>query len=186
MKLVLRKIATGAFVFAGLTSAALQASAFTTGYYAIGGAGVGFLNDAEVNNYGEVGDASDLALRLGVGYQWTRYFGIEANYFYYTPVESQIGNSTINASAQSTALLAVAKYPIEKFALFAKAGPSYTWKKNEFDGFGYGAEETESDWDLAYGGGVEYNFTSVLATQVEYLVTDEDTSAATANLIFRF
>lgn len=183
MKLILRT-ATSAFAFAALTSVALQTSAASNDLYVLGGAGIGFLNDAEIGNDSD--DSTDLALRLGAGYQWTHYFGVEANYFYYTPVESQVGNTTLNTSAQSAALLAVAKYPIEQFAIFAKAGPSYTWKKSEFEAFGYDFEETESDWDLAYGGGVEYNFTETLGTQVEYLVTDEDTSAATANLIFRF
>jgi opacity protein-like surface antigen len=170
-----------------LTGFAMQAVA-SDNFYVLGGVGAGFLNDAKVNDNGEVEDATDVALRLGAGYQFNQYLGTEANYFYYTPVESDVYDGQLKTSAQSVALLAVAKYPIENFALYAKAGPSYTWKKAEFSDsdFFNDQEDTEEEWDLAYGGGVEYNFTETLATQVEYLVTDEDTSAATANLVFRF
>ena len=161
-------------------------------FYLLGGAGIGILKDSHVTDDFQVEDGTDLALRFGIGYQLNKYFGAEANYIYFSPVESDLpyGNK-IEASAQSLAILGVAKYPIEKFAFFVKAGPSYNIKKLEIvEGSGYfndgGQEETEEEWEAAYGGGVEYNFTKAWGTQVEYLVTGEDTSALTANVVFRF
>ena len=125
-----------------------------------------------------------LALKLGFGYDFSKYFAVEgsfqdifyhSNTFSYGPYKQDL-----STDAQMIHALLVGKLPIsEKVNLFAKIGPGYErsiWGDYLSQGF-----------SMAAGAGVAVALTDRLGASVEYLGTSgTSTDAFYTNLTWRF
>lgn len=189
-----KKLLAAALTVAMGTSVA-HANVDVDGVYVLGGIGAGFFDDAKYDSGSESfkrEDKAGFAWRLGAGYMFNDYLGLELNYINMLESESSYNDSDddrvkVKHSAESVPLLAVVKAPVNDFALFAKIGTSYNIidKDVKVDGTKV-YSKTSKDWEFAYGFGGEYNFTDNMAVQVEYLVTGEETSAVFGNLAYKF
>ncbi len=189
-----KKLLAAALTVAMGTSVA-HANFDVDGVYVLGGIGAGFFDDAKYDSSSDSfksEDKSTFAWRLGAGYMFNDYLGLELNYIHFNEAESSYNDSDsdrvkIKHSAESVPVLAVLKAPVDQFALFAKIGTSYNIvnKDVKVDGTKVYSDE-DKKWEFAYGFGGEYNFTDNMAVQVEYLVTGEDTSGVFGNLAYKF
>ncbi len=189
-----KQLAAAALTVAMGTTAA-HAAFDASNFYVLGGLGAGVYENAKYDTDSDSFEREDdaaLAWRLGAGYMFNDYFGVELNYLHLNQAENSytdaVGDDVDTfKSAQSVPVLGVVRAPVNDFALFAKLGASYNIINNDVEVNGL---ETYSDevkeWDLAYGFGGEYNVNQNVALQVEYLTTGEETSAVLANVAYKF
>ncbi len=169
-------------------------------FYIVGGGGLGVIKDGNLDKITSTGafktnDGKGGVWRVGAGYMFMPYVGVEADYFGYLDTKSSatdpdpaVGKTDFTASSEAATLLAVLRYPINNFAIFAKVGPSYNRDKVKTKVLLTKAKTTATDehWEVAYGGGFEYDLIHTFALQLEYLVTSPDTSAVTINVAGKF
>jgi OOP family OmpA-OmpF porin len=153
----------------GTSSAVAQESAWFVG------AGVG---QSKIKDFcdGFVGacDDSDTSWKIFGGYQWNRYFGVEAAYVDFgkgTANGSLLGVSVAGFSAKAWGLSAqaVGTLPIgDQFGLFGKLGLAYS--KADLSGTvaGIPISTDDDDFGLTFGFGAKFNFTRNWGMRVEW------------------
>jgi OmpA-OmpF porin, OOP family len=158
-------------------AAAFGAQAADKGFYA--GAGVGQVYVDE-GNY----DDDDTAFSLFGGYQFNRYFGLEAGYADFGKLEPRGNGADLEAS--SVYLTAVGTVPItDKFSAYAKAGLQ-RWDLDRAIPSLVGNAD-DSGTDATYGVGVQYRFTDHVALRGEYSRFEiEDTDLDLAQVQVRY
>lgn len=162
----------------GVASAA-QAAENDRGFYAGVGAGSSFVDE---RNY----DDEDLAYSVFGGYQFNRYFSLEAGYADFGELAPRGEGRDLEAT--SAYLAAVGNVPItERFSAYAKAGVQY-W---DLDAALPGLTGTRdaSGTDPVYGVGVQYRFSDRFALRGEYTrfeIDDLDLDLAQVQARFDF
>lgn len=149
------------------------------GFYAGAGVGQSFVDEAPY-------DDEDTAFSAFGGYQFNRYFGVEAGYVDLGKLEPQGAGNELEAS--STYLTAVGTVPFtDKFSGYAKAG----FQRWDLDTPVAGVTGTADDsgTDPTYGVGLQYRFTDAVALRGEYSrfeVEDLDLDLAQVQVRFDF
>ena len=158
-------------------AAAFGAQAADKGFYAGAGVGQSFVDEG---NY----DDEDTAFSLFGGYQFNRYFGLEAGYADFGKLEPRGNGPDLEAS--SVYLTAVGTVPItDSFSAYAKAG----FQRWDLDTAlpGVVGNNDDSGTDPTYGVGVQYRFTDHVALRGEYSRFEiEDTDLDLAQIQVRY
>ncbi|UNK48774.1 outer membrane beta-barrel protein [Lysobacter sp. S4-A87] len=158
-------------------AAAFGAQAADKGFYAGAGVGQSFVDEG---NY----DDEDTAFSVFGGYQFNRYFGLEAGYADFGKLEPR-GNGA-ELEANSVYLTAVGTVPItDSFSAYAKAG----FQRWDLDTAipGVVGNDDDSGTDPTYGVGVQYRFTDHVALRGEYSRFEiEDTDLDLAQIQVRY
>lgn len=150
-----------------------------TGFYVGAGAGQSFVDETGF-------DDEDTAFSAFGGYQFNRWFGLEAGYVDFGKLEPDIAGTALEAS--SVHFTAVGTLPFtEKFSGYAKAG----FQRWDVDVAIPGLSGTGDDNgnDPTYGVGLQYRFTDAVALRGEYSrfeFEDVDVDLAQAQLRFDF
>ena len=147
------------------------------GFYAGVGAGQSFVDQAAY-------DDEDTAFSAFGGYQFNRYFGLEAGYADLGELESDTAGTALEAS--SAYFSAVGTLPFtEKFSGYAKAGMQRWDLDTAIPGLTGTSDDTGTD--PVYGVGLQYRFTDTVALRGEYSRFEiEDLDADLAQLQVRF
>lgn len=158
-------------------AAAFGAQAADKGFYAGAGVGQSYVDE---RNY----DDEDTAFSVFGGYQFNRYFGLEAGYADFGKLEPRGTGAELEAS--SVYLTAVGTLPItDSFSAYAKAG-FQRWDLDTSIPTVVGNDD-DSGTDPTYGVGVQYRFTDHLALRGEYSRFEvEDTDLDLAQLQVRY
>lgn len=158
-------------------AAAFGAQAADKGFYAGAGVGQSFVDEG---NY----DDEDTAFSVFGGYQFNRYFGLEAGYADFGKLEPRGNGADLEAS--SVYLTAVGTVPItDKFSAYGKAG-FQRWDLDSAIPSVVGNSD-DSGTDPTYGVGVQYKFTDHVALRGEYSRFEvEDTDLDLAQIQVRY
>lgn len=174
------KLLSRALLAIVLGAAALGAQAQDKpGFYAGVGAGQSFVDE---NAY----DDEDTAFSAFAGYQFNRYFGVEAGYADFGKLEPDNAGHALEAN--SAYLTAVGTVPFtDKFSGYAKAG----FQRWDLDQAIPGLTGTRDDSgsDPTYGLGLQYRFNDKVALRGEYSrfeVEDLDVDLAQVQVRFDF
>ena len=147
------------------------------GFYVGAGAGQSFVDEGSY-------DDEDTAFSAFGGYQFNRYFGLEAGYVDFGELEPDAAGQALEAS--TVYLAAVGTLPFtEKFSGYAKAG----FQRWDLDTALPGATGTADDNgnDPTYGVGLQYRFNDAVALRGEYSRFElEDVDADLAQVQVRF
>lgn len=160
-----------------LGTAAFGVQAQEAGFYAGAGAGQSFVDEGDY-------DDEDTAFSAFAGYQFNRYFALEAGYADFGKVEPDTTGPELEAD--SAYLAAVGSVPItDNFSAYAKAG-FHRWNVDaELPGLTGSSDDSGND--PTYGLGVQYRFTDHVALRGEYSRFEiEDADADLAQLQVRF
>ena len=149
-------------------------------------------------------DNRDLGFKLFGGYQFNKYFALEAGYFDlgkfdFTSTGVPAGTLSGNIEIKGVNLDAVGILPItEKFSAFGRVGANYAKVEDSFVGGGsltvLNPNPTKRDTNYKLGLGLQYAFNDALAMRVEaerYRIDDAvgndgDIDLISAGLVFRF
>jgi OOP family OmpA-OmpF porin len=165
------KLLSTLLLSATLGVAAFSANAQDKGFYAGAGVGQSFVDEQQY-------DDEDTAFSVFGGYQFNKYFALEAGYADFGKIEPE--------GADTAYLTAVGSVPItERFSAYAKAG-FHRWNLDtELPGLVSSSDD--SGTDPTYGVGVQYRFTDNVALRGEYSRFEvEDADADLAQLQVRF
>lgn len=148
-----------------------------TGLYVGAGAGQSFVDEG-------VYDDEDTAFSVFGGYQFNRYFAIEASYNDFGKLEPEGAGQAVEAD--SVALTVVGTVPFtDKFSGYAKAG-LHSWDLDTPIAGLIGTSD-DSGTDPTYGVGLQYRFTDSVALRGEYSRFEaEDLDVDLAQLQVRF
>jgi OOP family OmpA-OmpF porin len=166
----------------GLLAVILGAAAFgaqaaePSGFYLGAGAGQAMIDDGAL-------DDEDTAFSAFAGYDFNRYFGLEAGYADLGKTEP-LGSAGPELEADAAYLVAVGTVPFtERFSGYAKAGYSDWSVDTSIPGL------DDDGNDPTYGLGVQYRFTDSVALRGEYNrfeVEDSEIDLAQVQVRFDF
>ena len=158
-------------------ASAFGAQAADKGFYAGAGVGQSYVDERDY-------DDEDTAFSVFGGYQFNRYFGLEAGYADFGKLEPR-GNGD-ELEANSVYLTAVGTVPFtDNFSAYAKAG-FQRWDLDTATPSIVGNDD-DSGTDPTYGVGLQYRFTDHLALRGEYSRFEvEDTDLDLAQLQVRY
>lgn len=167
----------------GIAAAVLSLAAFgalaadAPGFHVGVGAGQAMVDEGVL-------DDEDTAFSGFVGYQFNRYFGLEAGYADFG--EIAVPGTSAELEADAAYLVAVGSVPFtDNFSGYAKAGYS-DWN---VDTSLAGLIADDSGNDPTYGIGLQYRFSEYVALRGEYSrfeIEDSDVDLAQAQLRFDF
>ncbi len=149
------------------------------GFYVGAGAGQSFVDEAAY-------DDEDTAFSVFGGYQFNRWFGLEAGYTDFGKLEPEGVGQALEVNSAS--LTAVGTVPFtDRFSGYAKAG----FQRWDLDTPIAGLVRTSDDsgTDPTYGVGLQYRFTDAVALRGEYSrfeVNDLDLDLAQLQVRFDF
>jgi len=179
-----------------VSSAAMaQAKPADTGWYAGVSVGQSSSSDAcnGVSGPGVSCDDKDTAFKIFGGYQINRNFGAELGYTDLGKVEAKGGGVTASVEAKAFELVGVGRFPINnQFSIYGKLG-LYRADSKGRSNVGVSADETNTD--LTYGVGVQYNFTGNLGVRGEWQryssvgggdIGDSDVDVLSVGLVYKF
>jgi OOP family OmpA-OmpF porin len=171
------KLLSTLLLSATLGAAAFGASAQDHGFYAGAGVGQSFVDEGAY-------DDEDTAFTVFGGYQFNKYFGLEAGYADFGKIEPDVAGPALEGD--SAYFTAVGTLPItDRFAAYAKAG-LHRWNVDTSLP-GLTGNDDDSGTDPTYGLGAQYRFTDRVALRGEYSRFEvEDTDADLAQLQVRF
>ena len=173
------KLLSTLLLSATLGVAAFGANAQDNGFYAGAGVGQSFVDE-------DVYDDEDTAFSVFGGYQFNKYFALEAGYADFGKIEPEGTGPALEAD--TAYLTAVGSLPItEQFSAYAKAG-FHNWNLDT-DLPGLVNNGDDSGTDPTYGVGVQYRFTDNVALRGEYSrfeVEDADVDLAQLQVRFDF
>jgi OOP family OmpA-OmpF porin len=170
------KLLSTLLLSATLGVAAFGANAQDKGFYAGAGVGQSFVDEGAY-------DDEDTAFSVFGGYQFNRYFGLEAGYADFGKIEPEAAGPTLEGD--SAYFTAVGTLPItDSFSAYAKAG-LHRWNVDtSLPGL---IGDDDSGTDPTYGVGLQYRFTDKVALRGEYSRFEvEDADADLAQLQLRF
>lgn len=138
----------------------------------------GWANTHQTGGGLSAGDDDGFAARGYLGYDFNKFFGLEAGYTYLPKTTYDLGGDTKNYAVD---LLAKLTYPVNNaFSVFAKAGAGYLNQKTEaVDG-----TSTTSDRIVpAFGVGVGYQIMPNLAIDASWLRYSGGNNDASSNVV---
>lgn len=171
------KLLSSLLLSATLGVAAFGANAQDHGFYAGAGVGQAFVDEGAY-------DDEDTAFSVFGGYQFNRYFGLEAGYADFGKIEPDVAGPALEGD--SAYFTAVGTLPItDRFSAYAKAG-LHRWNVDTSLP-GLTGNDDDSGTDPTYGLGAQYRFTDRVALRGEYSRFEvEDLDADLAQLQVRF
>ena len=172
-----------------------QGKAADMGWYAGVSLGQSSASDActGISGPGVSCDDKDTAFKIFGGYQVNRNFGVELGYTDLGKASASGGG--VNASIESTAfeLVGVGSFPINnQFSVYGKLGFYHAETKLKSN---IGVSDSETNTDLTYGLGVQYNFTGNLGVRGEWQryssvgggdIGDSDVDVLSVGLVYKF
>jgi opacity protein-like surface antigen len=116
---------------------------------------------------------STTAYRLGLGFQFNRFIGLEASYLFPAKLTASGTYLTIPVSGEVSVsgyqLSILGALPIgDHFSLLAKAGYASTDASESISGFGYTLSNNEKNVNPAYGLGARFAFNDRFALRIMY------------------
>jgi len=116
---------------------------------------------------------STTAYRLGLGFQFNRFIGLEASYLFPAKLTANGTYLTIPVSGEVSVsgyqLSFLGALPIsDSFSLLGKAGYASTDATESVSGFGYTLSNNQNNLNPAYGLGARYAFNDRVALRVMY------------------
>jgi OOP family OmpA-OmpF porin len=158
MNVSTKLLAAAVGVALSLSAVTVNAQESTSGFYAGAGVGQSFVDEGRY-------DDEDTAFSVFGGYEFNRYFALEAGYVDFGELEPTIAGPS--AEADSTYLVAVGSVPItDKFSAYAKAGWN-RWNVDTRVPVLIGSTD-DSGSDPTYGVGVQYRLNDRVAFRGEY------------------
>ncbi|MFC4311129.1 porin family protein [Steroidobacter flavus] len=133
---------------------------------------------------------SDTAFKVGGGYTFNRYFGIEVAYVDAGTQDDTIGPIALENDSSGVIANAVLRLPLgETFALFGKLGYAFYDSETTSRLGNLSERERDSDEDFAYGAGVELAVWGGLRLRAEYEAVDVsagDFQIVSAGVTYKF
>lgn len=116
---------------------------------------------------------STTAYRLGLGFQFNRFIGLEASYLFPAKLTASGTYLTIPVSGEVSVsgyqLSFLGALPIsDSFSLLGKAGYASTDATESISGFGYTLSNNQNNLNPAYGLGARYAFNDRIALRAMY------------------
>ena len=163
-------------VVIGAAAFGAQAADDQARFYAGAGVGQSFVDESGIND-------EDTAFSAFAGYQFNRYFSLEAGYADFGELEAN--GTPVGLEASSAYFTAVGSVPFtDRLSGYAKAGV-HRWDLDTALPGLTGAEDSGSD--PTYGLGLQYRFTDSVALRGEYSRFEiEDADVDLAQLQVRF
>jgi OOP family OmpA-OmpF porin len=151
---------TGAYIGAGVGQAEYQDACDDVGTVA---GGLGLPSSCE---------DKDTAFKIYGGYRFLPYLAAEIGYTNPGKVTATIGAASAELKSWEIPIYAVGILPLadDKLWLMAKVGGVYWDLKASASGPGGSASESATGFSLAYGAGVQYNFSPQFGVRAEYEV----------------
>jgi opacity protein-like surface antigen len=146
----------------------LAVTAARAGVYV--GAGVG-QSTLQSNGLGSVSlDLNDTATgwKAFAGFSFLHYLGVEASYVHFGTISNQSSGLEVDTDATGWGAFAVAKIPIVFFEPFVKVGYVNLHSTIDFHLPQGAGSDSETSWELAYGGGFAFNFATFVELRAEY------------------
>lgn len=165
---MIKRVALNGLVLAGMFASA-SALAADPGFYA--GAGVGKAS-IEVDDVGF--DADDTAFKVFGGYNFNKYFAVEATYFDGGKPDQRFGIGSVEVALSGLNFSALGRLPVnEVFSVFAKLGfASYEGEVTGRVGNRVVTREDTTDEDVTYGIGAAFNIGTSFEVRGEYEAFD--------------
>ncbi|HEY7238826.1 MAG TPA: outer membrane beta-barrel protein [Burkholderiales bacterium] len=177
------------------SAAMAQGKAADMGWYAGISLGQSSASDAcnGISGPGVSCDDKDTAFKIFGGYQINRNFGVELGYTDLGKVEASGGGVTASVETTALELVGVGSYPVNnQFSIYGKLG-LYRADSKGRSNIGLSADETNTD--LTFGLGVQYNFTSNLGVRGEWQryssvgggdIGESDVDVLSVGLVYKF
>jgi OOP family OmpA-OmpF porin len=138
-------------------------------------------------------DDSDTAWRILGGYQLNRNFAVEAGYHDFGKASQSIPGLSADFKAKAWEIVGVGAVPIgSQFALYGKAG----FYRGEVDVRTGGQSTEETNTDLTFGFGAQYNFNRQLGLRAEWqryadmgdnsTIGESDVDVLSVGIVYRF
>jgi OOP family OmpA-OmpF porin len=145
--------------------------------------------DAEFETAFEDFDTDDSSYKFFAGFNFAKFFGIEASYRDLGTHQQTVGLNMIDLDLDAIDLSARAKLDIGKrLTVFAKAGYANIGASGSFDFDGVPEDIDEDEWELIYGVGVDVNLGGRFGLRAEWEEYDIDDTlnSFSAGVFFRF
>src|SRR5712692_369437 len=130
----------------------------------------------------DLGNDKDNAWRAFVGYDFNKFFALEAGYVDLGATES----GSTNARIRGPELVGILSLPVtDEFAIFAKGG-AHRLETKTSNPFG---SSTDRDTRATYGAGLKYAFNNNVSVRGElerFEVSNNNTNLVSASLVFHF
>lgn len=184
-----KRMALNGLALLGLLASTTVLADTQPGFYA--GAGVGKAS-LEIDG---LFDEDDTSFRVFGGYNFNRYFAVEATYFDGGKPEATFrgpgGTATVEAATSGLDVSMLGRLPIgEVFSLYGKLGfASYDADVKARANGRVVFEETGSDEDVSYGIGAAFNLGPSFELRAEYdsiQIEDGDFTFLSVNGLFKF
>jgi OOP family OmpA-OmpF porin len=136
-------------------------------------------------------DDSDTAYRIFGGYQFNKHLAVELGYNQFGEARASVGAISVTGEAKGWDLVAVGTLPIsQQFAVFGKLGMHMTDFDVSTNVPGVG-NSSESNSDLTYGVGLQYNFNKNLGLRAEWqqfkkVGDDTDVDVISIGVVYHF
>lgn len=162
------------FVALLLSSAAITAEASESQFYGALDVTQGSTKDACTSLPPTITcSTSTTAYRLGLGFQFNRFIGLEASYLFPAKLTANGTYLTLPISGEVSLsgyqLSFLGALPIsDNFSLLGKAGYASTDATESISGFGYTLSNNQNNLNPAYGLGARYAFNDRVALRVMY------------------
>lgn len=124
-----------------------------------------------------------------IGWNFVRFFGLEATYRDMGSQDESSGSDSVKADLKGYDLSARGILPLGKIInLFAKAGYVDVQVNGSLDSGSTPEDLNSSDWKVYYGAGIEFNFGKHISLRGEYedFQVDQTLTSASAGILFRF
>jgi OOP family OmpA-OmpF porin len=142
-------------------------------------------------------DDTDTAWRILAGYRVNRHFALEAGYHQLGEVSASGPGGRVTIEPKALEFLAVGILPVAaKFSVYGKAGLYRGETEASGNSILFGAiSESESNTDLTFGVGLQFDFTHNLGVRAEWQryqdmgggrIGEADVDAMSIGLIYRF
>jgi OOP family OmpA-OmpF porin len=181
---IMRKVVMPTVLLIACLGATLAAHAEEQSGFYLGGS----IGQA-TNEAGEF-KGSDFAFKLGGGYAFNRYFGIEVAYIDAGTQDDTIGLVEVENESGGVLASALLRLPLgETFAVFGKVGYAFYDSDATFRLGNLSERESNSDEDLAYGIGMELAISGGLKFRAEYEavdVSEGDFQIVSAGAVYQF
>jgi len=143
---------------------AVTAPAAHAGGYLGGGVGQAYTKVKETDFSIDL-DGDTTGWKIFAGYNFLKFFGIEASYVDFGEVKDASTGTEIKTEAKTFDAFAVGKIPFPVVEPFVKIGYANVDSKITVEGLG---SDSDKSWELAWGVGVGFNILKKLHVRVEY------------------
>ena len=134
-------------------------------------------------------DTDDFAWKATLGFRFFKFFGIEGGYRDWGSQEDARGGVSVEADLITVDAFAVGVIPIRKLELFGKAGYIYWDADTDLEGL-TSSDSSDDGLDFAWGVGVAWKFTDLVALRGEYesfeIDATDDATFLSVGVDFRF